>query len=176
MRLFAALEIPGDVRSAMSAWAARAVGRDPAVRLVSTDALHLTLVFLGSQDEEDADEIGSVVCDAARRLPSLAISDAAWLPARRPGVLVADVVEDHEDLGDLQSDLAEGLSAWHEPETRAFRPHITVARVRRGQKIALREVPAPPRLIFDPTAIVLYRSHTGPQGARYEALASAPLR
>lgn len=175
MRLFAALEIPGDVRSALSAWAARAVGRDPAVRLVSTDALHLTLVFLGSQDDADAGEIGSVVTDAARRLPSLAISDVAWLPVRRPGVLVADVVEDHDDLAGLQSDLAEALAPWHEPEARAFRPHVTVARVRRGRKIALREVPAPPRLIFDASALVLYRSHTGPDGSRYEVLASAPL-
>lgn len=175
VRLFAALELPGDVRAALSSWSARVSAREPAVRLVSTDALHVTLVFLGSQPAEDVEELGEVVTAAARRLDPLAVRGAAWLPPRRPGVLVVDLIEDGERLAGLQAGLAEALGPWREPEARAFRPHVTVARVRRGQTLARREVPEPPRLIFDPVAVVLYRSRPGRDGSVYEAVARAAL-
>lgn len=175
VRLFAALELPGEVRSALASWAARVSAREPAVRLVSTETLHLTLVFLGSQRGDDLDAIGRAVVSEARGLDPLAVSGAGWLPPRRPGVLVAGLVEDGERLAGLQADLAEALSPWREPEARGFRPHVTVARVRRGERLARREVAPPPRLIFDATALVLYRSRPGPGGSRYEAVARAEL-
>lgn len=175
VRLFAALELPGEVRSALASWGARVSAREPAVRLVSTDALHVTLVFLGSQPESDIDAIGRAVVFEARRLDPLAVSAAAWLPPRRPGVLVADLIEDRDRLAGLQSDLVDALMLWHEPDDRPFRPHVTVARVRRGMRIASRDVPAPPRLIFDASALVLYRSYAEPGGSRYEAVARALL-
>lgn len=175
VRLFAALELPGEVRSALASWAARVSAREPAVRLVSTDALHVTLVFLGSQEVSEAEAIGGAVLDCARPLDPLAIQTAAWLPPRRPGVLVADLIEDGSRLAGLQADLAGALSGWCEPEARPFRPHVTVARVRRGERISQPKVPGPPRLIFDAAALVLYRSHLGQGGARYEAVARAEL-
>lgn len=175
VRLFAALELPGDVRAALSSWGARVSAREPAVRLISTEALHVTLAFLGPQPDEDLEAIGRAVVGQARDLDPLAVTAAAWLPPRRPGVLVADLAEDGTELAGLQSDLAGALSPWCEPEERAFRPHVTVARVRRGERIAVRDVPAPPRLSFAATALVLYRSHPEPGGSRYEAMARIPL-
>lgn len=175
VRLFTALELPGEVRSALASWAARVAARQPAVRLVPTEALHLTLVFLGSQRRDALDAIGRAVMSEARGLDPLAVSGAGWLPPRQPGVLVADLAEDGERLAGLQADLAAALSPWREPEARAFRPHVTVARVRRGGRLARRGVAPPPRLIFDAAALVLYRSRPGPGGSRYEALARAAL-
>ncbi|MCW2989564.1 MAG: 2-5 ligase [Solirubrobacterales bacterium] len=175
VRLFAALELPGEVRAALASWGARVSAREPAVRLVSTEALHVTLVFLGAQPADDLEAIGRVVIGEARPLDPLAVSEAAWLPPRRPGVLVADLVEDGDRLARLQADLAEALMPWAAPEQRAYRPHITVARVRHGQQIARREVPAPPRLTFDVPALVLYRSFAEPEGSRYEAVARIAL-
>ena len=61
-----------------------------------------------------------------------------------------------------------------EPERRALRPHVTVARAPRDVRLrAAAPDPPPPALIFEPEALVLYRSHTGPGGARYEPLARA---
>jgi len=174
-RLFAALELPGGARSALASWAARVSAREPAVRLVSTDALHVTLVFLGRQPLGDVEAIGRALIATVGPLDPLAVSDAAWLPARRPGVLVADLVEDGGRLAGLQRRLATSLAPWVEPERRDFRPHVTVARVRRGERITLREVPAPPRLVFDAAALVLYRSHGEAGGSRYEPLARMAL-
>lgn len=145
------------------------------MRLVPTESLHVTLVFVGSCPEDEIGAIGDVVMGEARPLDPLAVSTAAWLPARRPGVLVADLIEDGSRLADLQDDLAAALAPWHEPEQRAFRPHVTVARVRRGQSLARRDVPDPPRLIFDPVALLLHRSFPGPGGSRYEAAARVSL-
>ena len=174
-RLFAALELPGETRSALASWAARVSAREPAIRLLSSEALHVTLVFLGTQHEAEIDDIADTVVEQARPLDPLAVVEAAWLPPRHPGVLVADLIEDGNRLAQLQADLSEALSPWREPEERSFRPHVTVARVRRGERLTAREVAGPPRLIFNPPAVVLYRSHVTREGSRYEALARAPV-
>jgi RNA 2',3'-cyclic 3'-phosphodiesterase len=151
------------------------VARDePALRLVGEESLHVTLVFLGWQDVAVADEVAAALLGAARPLGELEVTGGAWLPPRRPGVLVADMTAPDELL-ELQRDLAGALSAFHEPETRPFRPHVTVARVRRGERVLRRELPPAPSLRVTPEALVLYRSHLGRGGATYEALASAPV-
>jgi 2'-5' RNA ligase len=151
------------------------VARDePALRLVGEENLHVTLVFLGWQDAEVVDAIAAAVVGAARPIGELEVTGGAWLPPRRPGVLVADTTAPDELLA-LQRDLAGALSAFHESETRPFRPHVTVARVRRGERVRRRELPPPPPLHLTPEALVLYRSHLGRGGAAYEALASTPL-
>lgn len=171
-RLFAALALPDDARASLAAWAA-SLPSDPAVRLVPPENLHVTLVFLGACDEAEVDAIGAAVVSAARPLPPLAVRGAAWLPnARRPGVLVADL-SGSDALSALHADLVTALRPWHEPETRPLRPHVTVARVRRGSRPRSPEVPEPPSLTFRAPELVLYRTRAGGAGARYEALASA---
>ena len=66
--------------------------------------------------------------------------------------------------------------AGFEPEKRAFRPHVTVARVPRGTRIQTREeLPQPPPVEFPGAALTLYRSRLSREGARYEALARRDL-
>src|SRR4051812_27531437 len=105
MRLFAALELPAVTRSALSSWAARTVGREPAVRLLAADALHITLVFLGSVDDAEVDAAGAALLACAREVRDLSVIGAAWLPPRRPGVLVADLTLP-DALAALQRDAA----------------------------------------------------------------------
>jgi 2'-5' RNA ligase len=63
-----------------------------------------------------------------------------------------------------------------EPDARPFRPHLTIARLRRPAAVGdvLDRIELPP-LRFDARELVLYRSHLSQQGARYEALARLPL-
>jgi len=171
-RLFAALELPEDVRAALHAWGTDVGAKEPVLRVLEPDALHVTLVFLGWQPNDVVDEIGAAVRAAARPLPELSVSGAAWLPPRRPGVLVADLTPSFS-VEELQGDLVDGLTAYHEPETRPFRPHVTVARVPRGKRLRAREIDEPPALRFHPAGVVLYRSQLGRGGARYEVVARA---
>jgi 2'-5' RNA ligase len=91
-------------------------------------------------------------------------------------VLVADLAAADDGLALLHADLERALAGWHAPETRSFRPHVTVARVRRGERLSQREVAAPPELTFSPTALVLYRSELGGPTPSYEAVGRARLR
>jgi len=63
----------------------------------------------------------------------------------------------------------------HEAEPRPFRPHVTVARVRRGARAPSGRFPDPPRPELTTTEVVLYRSELSPGGARYTALRRVPL-
>ncbi len=47
VRLFVALELPTEVRSALRSWAAEHVGAMARLRLVEPESLHVTLCFLG---------------------------------------------------------------------------------------------------------------------------------
>jgi 2'-5' RNA ligase len=175
VRLFAALDLPEPVRAQLAAWAAR-TGESEGVRLLAPESLHVTLCFLGWREADDAARIGRLVAGCARPVPDLALAGVAWLPPRRPRVLAADVSDGSGALGALQAELASVLEAeaGYEPERRAYRPHVTVARVREGpRRPPALDPPAP--LAFAGTAVTLYRSHLRRAGARYEAVSRTAI-
>lgn len=171
MRLFVALDLAADVRTALAEWAAAVA--PPVVRRVAAANLHVTLAFLGSRDENEARAIGDVLTACTRCLGALHVAGALWLPPRRPGVLTVALRPD-PGLSALHADVVAALqrAIGFEPETRPFRPHVTVGRVARGTRIDTRRPlePPAPSLSFEPPALTLYRSHTGAGGARYEPL------
>jgi RNA 2',3'-cyclic 3'-phosphodiesterase len=172
MRLFVALELPQEVRTALAAWAAAAA---PApMRRLPADNLHVTLAFLGARAPEEAAAVAGVVDRLARPVGELVVDAALWLPPRRPGVLAA-ALRAGPDLAELHADLVAALAdvIGFVSERRALLAHVTVARARRQSRPRAAAVDPPPRLAFAPEALVLFRSHTGPGGARYEPLARA---
>ena len=174
MRLFAAADLPDDVRLPLAAWGAACAQTCPQLRPVAEDRIHLTLVFLGSRSEDDAERLGPLVAGCADGPVAVALGDALWLAPRRPHVLTVALRDSTGALAALQARVAEALD---EHEDRAYRPHVTVARVRKGARIRPSEVELPPapEASFGLEALALYRSHLGPK-PRYEALAKAPLR
>jgi 2'-5' RNA ligase len=173
MRLFVALELPAQVRASLAAWAAAAAPE--AMRRVPAESLHVTLAFLGARAPADAEAVAGLLGALARPVGELAVGGVLWLPPRRPGVL-AVALQAGPALTALHADLVAclGDAIGFEPERRTLRPHVTVARARREARLrAAPTDPPPPALAFAPEALVLYRSHTGPGGARYEALARA---
>jgi RNA 2',3'-cyclic 3'-phosphodiesterase len=81
------------------------------------------------------------------------------------------------ELAVLQRDVSAGLAAggWYEPERRPFLAHVTVARIGRDGPRQPSQLPAPPAVSAPGRSVSLYRSRTGPSGARYEALATVGL-
>ncbi len=74
------------------------------------------------------------------------------------------------DLADSLERVARDLG--FAPETREFRPHLTLARARRGERAKLPErlsapLVAPP---FPVSEVILFQSVLHPGGARYTAL------
>ncbi len=105
--------------------------------------------------------------------PRLTVTEALWLPPRRPNVLTVEVTDDTGALATLHASLVDALCARAAitPDARPLRPHITVARVRRGARLGPYELDAPLPTTFGPTALTLYSSRAG----RYEPLASGTL-
>ena len=151
---------------------AREAARD-GLRLVPPESLHVTLAFLGEQPDPDA------VAAAVRRVPvhpiPLRIGAPAWLPPRRPSVLAVDLDDPDGACTRLQAAVAEALTSVYTPEKRPFRPHVTVARVRRGARVDKRLPDISDRPAFAASALTVYRSRLGPKGASYDALACTPL-
>jgi 2'-5' RNA ligase len=176
-RLFAALDLPGEVRESLAAWARTEVGEREGLRLVDAEMLHVTLCFLGPRDEAAADGIGAAVTACAGEAPALRVGGTAWLPPRRPRVLAVDLEDPEGALAALQRRVSDALvaAAGYERERRPFRPHVTVARVRGDARLRAFELAPPPSEAFAGAALTLYRSSPRPGGAVYAPVARAPL-
>ena len=175
LRLFVALDLPAAAREELAAWAAHAA--PPELRRVPVANLHLTLAFLGQRGEDEARAVAAQLEEVARPLDALHTAGALWLPPRRPGVL-AVALADSAGLSAVHADLVDALveTIGFEPERRAFRPHVTVARVRRPGSVRAAALATPaPALAIEPVALTLFRSRTAVGGARYEPLARVAL-
>jgi RNA 2',3'-cyclic 3'-phosphodiesterase len=184
-RLFVALDLPQDVRSGLVDWQRTALS-DPALRLVRPEALHITLVFLGYQDEKDAKKIAkrAFALEAAAPAVELATEPIGVPNDKRPRLIALEAQS--EETVALQSDVEARLvdAGYYEPEKRPFWPHLTVARVRpeaRGARKPAQLKRFPPALpehmfrFFRPTRLVLFKSHLRPTGAEYESVAELEL-
>jgi 2'-5' RNA ligase len=176
-RLFVALDLPAEVRDGLAAWGREQTRGREGLRLVDAAMLHVTLCFLGWCEEGEAEAIGAAVAACAAPVPDLALGEAAWLPPRRPRVLAVDLEDGSGAVGDLQRRVSDALvaTAGYEPERRAYRPHVTVARVRGGARLRAFELDAPTRISFRGAALTLYSSTLRREGALYSPLARVGL-
>ena len=172
-RLFVALELPAGARAALARWGRDACAADPALRPVAEAALHVTVHFLGERPAADIEALRAVIAAAPATATPLAGAGALWLAPRRPHVLTLALEDIAGSLGALHRRLGPALEAatpgWSR-ETRPLRPHVTVARVRRGTHPRLKALAEPPELSCEATAVVLLQSRLSPAGAVYDAL------
>jgi 2'-5' RNA ligase len=177
IRLFVALDLPAAVRRALSRWGREAVADEEALRPIAPENMHVTLCFLGWREEDEAEHIGRLVSGCAAPVAGLGLGEGAWLPPRRPRVLAVDLADGAGALAELQRGVSDALAAeaGYEPERRAYRPHVTVARVKGRARVRARELGPPPDSRFDGEGLTLYRSRLERGGARYEPVVSVTL-
>jgi RNA 2',3'-cyclic 3'-phosphodiesterase len=182
MRVF--LAVPGD-----PAWIASAsrLTRDLQSRLPKAswtrpESWHLTVRFLGEISEGAASRFGERLAPAASGLAAGELLPAGPAlfpsPSRLRTVGIAFDPQGSASLLGATSRAAEEAAReiGCEPETRPFRPHVTLARLRspwprpaaEEAARAIREWPFPP---WRMDSLVLYRSRLDPAGAVH-----APLR
>lgn len=179
-RLFVALDLPDAVVEKLAAWRAPLLRDARDLRALPPEALHVTLAFLGAMPEEAIAPLAALAASCAqdaREVSGLALGEPLWLPRRRPRALAVAIEDRHGRLAELQGRLVGQLAAdgWHDPETRPYLPHVTIARSRGSAAARARHLPAPPSLAFAGAAVVLHRSHLSPEGARYERLSVSRL-
>lgn len=131
MRLFTAIDLPGDVQRQLSALLDRL---RPAAKLSwsTVEKLHITTKFIGEWPEDRLEEmkraLGKVTAARAIRI---AVRGLGWFPnARNPRVFWAGV-EGGEDLKALARATEQAVHAIRVPvEDREYSPHLTLARIR----------------------------------------------
>ena len=144
------------------------------------EALHVTLVFLGWQDEAAAEAIAAAAFDAPRpAAPLLRAAGVRPLPPRDPRLFALDLEDEDGRASAVQAGVSGALEAggWYTPEKRPFWSHVTLARVKRGERRVppLPSEPPAPAEPFVAAELTLYRSTLRPQGALYEPLARVEL-
>lgn len=188
MRLFLAINLEPDVRRAIVDTLAPLKDAAPSLSWVDESRVHLTLKFFGEQPEDVVPRIAAAVDAAARRhrpFPIRIGGVGAFPNFRRARVVWLGIEHEprlellHHDVETACATIGFGV------EGRAFRPHLTLARVRdRTPPEELRRLSRTSKdLEFDETTSVesidLMRSNLGGQNggaAKYERLHRAPLR
>ena len=177
-RLFVALELPDDFVGALDRWSREAFAGVPELRVVRPESLHVTLVFLGYQAERDIERIAEVSLGGGASRFELVPEGVVPVPRSRARLFALGLDDGGGALGEWQAGLSERLEAarFYEPEKRPFWAHVTLARVKRGEKVGrgleLPELPEALRRPFRAGRVTLYRSTLRRSGAVYEALAS----
>ncbi len=185
IRAFIAIPLPQPYQDGLAGLGPRLAAVAPArLGLTRPGTWHLTLKFLGDTPRQGPAGIQAV----ARALAGvvwegfeLQAGGGGFFPnPARPRVVYAGLVKGAQACLELAGRVEAALSVLGvPPETRAFTPHLTVARVRddRGPRtgrggwdqVAERLAGAVwPQCLVD--RFVLYRSVLGPQGPRYEVL------
>lgn len=178
IRSFIAMPIPKDTANELGDLAAKMSYQDKsnAVRWVDQENYHITLAFLGEQEETSLERLVESLDQHLKQSEFLvALNHLSPFPQSKPK-LVAAMVDKSDGLLELhQQSLSavrtEGLVA----DKRKFNPHITLGRFRHSRNQYSGAIPALASIEFVAEELVLYESILGTSGAHYEALVRFPL-
>jgi 2'-5' RNA ligase len=179
-RIFIAIDISDETREAAANYIKRMSEKCPLapVKWERPEKLHLTIKFLGSTDEATIPDVIDIVSQNAEKSRPFEIDvggTGTFPSAKNPRVLWLGVNEPTGALKDLATRIDKDCVAiGFEPEPRAFKPHLTLARIRDprnaggiGLVHAAKQF-GPFRFTCD--RLVIYESHLGRGGSKYEKL------
>lgn len=176
VRAFVALELD----AALHGYLARVVEdlkpRLPGLRVSPVDNAHLTLRFLGPSRPADLARLAEAIAPAAAACPAADVPLAGlgtFPPHGAPRVLWLGL-DLPASMLTLQAECERAArAAGFEPETRAFRPHLTLGRWRdRASRPTLPEVEHRSTRV---ERLVVFRSDLEPTGAVHTPLHVLPL-
>jgi len=186
IRSFIAIELPDKLRLELGQLETQLkAARHPRVKWVDPNGIHLTLKFLGNIAADRTGEITEMMEEAARGIPPfhLDIKDLGVFPnLKRAQVAWVGVSGEVDKLKQLQQRLESNLERLgFTPESRAFTPHLTLARLRQassderqrfGQLIADASFEAG---AIEVDALSLMRSQLTREGAIYSRISLVKL-
>lgn len=184
MRLFTAIELSDEARGAIAAaqkTVAAALSDSPrSLRLVRTEHLHLTLVFIG----EVPNDRGAAMAEAmSADIPQAPFAIefggvGVFPPSGPPRICWLGVLDGAEEVVRLHAHVAERLRGLGVPvEGKPYRPHLTLGRWRdrvRSVKSRIEPSAAPIARVLV-SAVTLFESRLSSAGPSYTRLASARL-
>ena len=175
LRLFVAIRPPAEVRARLLSVGGGVRG----ARWQTEDQLHLTLRFIGGVDRHGAEDIHAALSSVRHPRFELVLHGLGAFERRGAPTTLWAGVAPQDPLVTLHKkiDLAIARTG-HEPERRAYTPHITLARMQRGSG------PVAPFLggagdLASPPFVVeefrLYESRLTTEAAVYDVIESYPL-
>ena len=184
-RVFCAIELPEALRSRVGEHTHRLREAFPQVRASweRPEKIHITLKFLGDVEVSRVEELSRAAGRAAAHVEPFELTIAgpgAFPPHGPPRVLWLGIEDASGQLSSLHRSLEdECAAAGFQRDSRPFKPHLTLARIRTPH--SARELAAAHRASsfepqrFNVSELVLMRSELGPSGSRYTPLSRYPL-
>ena len=189
MRLFLAINLEPEMRRSIIDATSSLREAAPSIGWVDESRLHLTLKFLGAQPDDVVAPLSAAMTDVAskHRAFRMRVAEIGAFPNFRRARVVWMGVDREPRLEFLHHDVEVACQQLgFELEGRAFRPHLTLARVRdRAEVEEMRQLSrAGKKVHFEAECAVrsidLMKSNldrvSAAAGARYERLHAAPLR
>jgi 2'-5' RNA ligase len=169
LRLFCALQLPGEIIDELTGWQGAELRGG---RIVPPGNLHVTLAFLGSRPAGEVPAIMDELRAASAAAGPIELRPLRYRETRSVGMIVLEDVSGASTA--LADDLAERLERLgvYRREARPWLPHVTVLRFR--ERAGLTPEVTNIRSIHVVRS-ALYRSDLAPDGARYDALETAAL-
>lgn len=189
IRSFIAAELPDELGSWLSQLQARLkADKSPGVKWVDPYGIHLTLKFLGDVAIDKTDAITRAMETASQGISpfNLTIKDLGVFPnLRRVQVVWVGISGEVTKLSQLQQNIEANLAKLgFAPESRAFKPHLTLARLRNqaspderqkfGQFIS--DIKFEEAYHFEVNVISLMKSQLTREGAIYSRINSVKLK
>ena len=178
MRLFVAFELPAEHLVSIAGCVDQLANQLPGPRWVPSENWHCTVKFIGSFDEAALTSLDTALSAVASEVGPIesALTEVGAFPSmRRAKVIWVGLADATGELTALAERIDRSVAELGvDSESRPFTPHVTVARSRSPIQLDTEVVrEASTRLdreTFVVTEFVLFQSHTGPKGARYEKL------
>lgn len=182
-RVFCAVELPDDVRRELENHVSRLreAVPDVAASWSRAENVHLTLKFFGNVEVDRISSISAAATRAATEFSpfSIEVGGTGVFPRpSRPQVLWIGVSDPVGQLSALQKKVDDATTDFGK-ESRAFRPHLTIARIRKPEG-AKRLADAHLGMEFKPSEIklnevIVFRSELSSKGSRYTPISRHPI-
>jgi len=173
-RLFVALKPPPPMRIALLG----IMGGVANARWQTADQLHLTLRFIGEVDRHRAEDIAAILGSVHHPDFTLALDDIGQFDRKGRMDALWVGVSPEEPVRQLHNKIDRALGrVGIAPDTRAFQPHITIARLGRnhGDIGHYLENSTIPPVAAHFSEFCLYESELGTEGSIYSIIARYPL-
>ena len=193
MRIFVGLDISSEVRRRIAGFMTEMRELAPEVRWVAPESLHVTLKFLGEQADDALGQVQTKLTQISAPGFALIFRSCGFFPTPRSARVFWIAIESPPPLAQLAEQVDVALAEIGIPnETRAFSPHLTLARTGSGaparkkgdkpnQRFArvqqkLAQLPSPDFGTMAAREFFLYRSQLSREGPRYTKIARFALR
>jgi RNA 2',3'-cyclic 3'-phosphodiesterase len=182
VRVFVALDVPEAVRAGLAELSSRLRETCRSARWVPLESVHITLKFIGEVTSENLERIRQALGELPSFEPiKLRFAGLGFFPSvRRPRVFWAGA-EAVPQLTELAAAIELKLEPFGiAPETRAFQPHLTLARFESPQGAqalydAVEALGTPEFGVETFTEFHLYQSVLKRSGAEYTRLVTYPF-